>query len=112
MLQEQEQPLRRPMKPGSLMTPKQGGEFLGIKLNTLYEMTSQGRVRERKVGHRCALRLTRWSRNKGQRGRRFGEREVGSRDYWSTVVRRITDRRLFWRSNIPTPLTPEIDLEG
>jgi len=34
-----------------LMTPEQCAEFLGIKINTLYVMKSQGRIPYRKVGH-------------------------------------------------------------
>ena len=50
MLHKQEQPLSRP--PGVLlMTPEQCAEFLGIKINTLYVMKSQGRIPYRKVGH-------------------------------------------------------------
>jgi excisionase family DNA binding protein len=33
------------------MTPEQCAEFLGIKINTLYVMKSQGRIPYRKVGH-------------------------------------------------------------
>lgn len=33
------------------MTPEECAEFLGIKINTLYVMTSQGRISYRKVGH-------------------------------------------------------------
>lgn len=39
----------RPLK--QLMTPEQCAEFLGIKVNTLYVMKSQGRIPYRKVGH-------------------------------------------------------------
>ena len=52
MLQEPEQAFRRPPKSrSSLMTPEQCAEFLGIKINTLYVMKSQGRIPYRKVGH-------------------------------------------------------------
>jgi len=51
MIQEQEHTLRRPPRSGSLMTPEQCAEFLGIKINTLYVMKSQGRIPYRKVGH-------------------------------------------------------------
>ena len=51
MLHKQEQPLSRPPRSGSLMTPEQCAEFLGIKINTLYVMKSQGRIPYRKVGH-------------------------------------------------------------
>jgi excisionase family DNA binding protein len=37
--------------PIQLMTPEQCAEFLGIKVNTLYVMKSQGRIPYRKVGH-------------------------------------------------------------
>jgi excisionase family DNA binding protein len=51
MLQEQKQ-TSRPLQPSaSLMTPEQCAEFLGIKINTLYVMKSQGRIPYRKVGH-------------------------------------------------------------
>jgi excisionase family DNA binding protein len=50
MLQEQGQAVRRPPR-SSLMTPEQCAEFLGIKINTLYVMKSQGRIPYRKVGH-------------------------------------------------------------
>ena len=51
-MQEQEHTLRRlPKSSGSLMTPEQCAEFLGIKVNTLYVMKSQGRIPYRKVGH-------------------------------------------------------------
>jgi excisionase family DNA binding protein len=52
MLQEQKQTSRRPLQPSaSLLTPEQCAEFLGIKINTLYVMKSQGRIPYRKVGH-------------------------------------------------------------
>jgi len=50
MLHKQDQPLSRPPK-ALLMTPEQCAEFLGIKINTLYVMKSQGRIPYRKVGH-------------------------------------------------------------
>ena len=50
MLHKQEQPLSRPPR-ALLMTPEQCAEFLGIKINTLYVMKSQGRIPYRKVGH-------------------------------------------------------------
>jgi excisionase family DNA binding protein len=34
-----------------LMTPEQCAEFLGLQVNTLYVMKSQGRIPYRKVGH-------------------------------------------------------------
>jgi excisionase family DNA binding protein len=52
MQEEPQQPLRRPPGlSGSLMTPEQCAAFLGIKINTLYVMKSQGRIPYRKVGH-------------------------------------------------------------
>ena len=52
MIQEQEDTFKRPPRlSGSLMTPEQCAEFLGIKINTLYVMKSQGRIPYRKVGH-------------------------------------------------------------
>jgi excisionase family DNA binding protein len=50
MLQEQEQAVSR-LPRSLLMTPEQCAEFLGIKINTLYVMKSQGRIPYRKVGH-------------------------------------------------------------
>jgi excisionase family DNA binding protein len=50
MIQEQEHTFGRPLR-SSLMTPEQCAEFLGIKINTLYVMKSQGRIPYRKVGH-------------------------------------------------------------
>ena len=50
MLHKQEQSLSRPPR-ALLMTPEQCAEFLGIKINTLYVMKSQGRIPYRKVGH-------------------------------------------------------------
>jgi excisionase family DNA binding protein len=49
-LHKQEQPLSRTPR-ALLMTPEQCAEFLGIKINTLYVMKSQGRIPYRKVGH-------------------------------------------------------------
>ena len=52
MLQEQKQTSRRVFQPTAwLMTPEQCADFLGIKINTLYVMKSQGRIPYRKVGH-------------------------------------------------------------
>ena len=50
MLHKHEQPLCKPPR-ALLMTPEQCAEFLGIKINTLYVMKSQGRIPYRKVGH-------------------------------------------------------------
>jgi excisionase family DNA binding protein len=66
MLQGQEQVVRRP--PGSsLMTPEQCAEFLGIKINTLYVMKSQGRIPYRKVGHLLRFdfdEIVEWTKDK------------------------------------------------
>jgi excisionase family DNA binding protein len=68
MLEDQEHPLRRPPKPsGSLLTPEQCAEFLGIKINTLYVMKSQGRIPYRKVGHLLRFdfeEIVEWTRDK------------------------------------------------
>ena len=42
---------KAPVQERQLMTPEQCAEFLGIKINTLYVMKSQGRIPYRKVGH-------------------------------------------------------------
>ena len=69
MLEEQKQTLRRLLespKP-SLMTPEQCAEFLGIKINTLYVMKSQGRIPYRKVGHLLRFdfeEIVEWTKNK------------------------------------------------
>ena len=50
------------------MTPEQCAEFLGIKINTLYVMKSQGRIPYRKVGHLLRFdfeEIVEWT--KGQR---------------------------------------------
>jgi excisionase family DNA binding protein len=68
MLQEQKQTLRRPLQPSaSLMTPEQCAEFLGIKINTLYVMKSQGRIPYRKVGHLLRFdfdEIVEWTKDK------------------------------------------------
>ena len=69
MLQEQKQTSSRPLEsPGpSLMTPEQCAEFLGIKINTLYVMKSQGRIPYRKVGHLLRFdfdEIVEWTKNK------------------------------------------------
>jgi excisionase family DNA binding protein len=66
MLQEQEQVVRRPPR-SSLMTPEQCAEFLGIKINTLYVMKSQGRIPYRKVGHLLRFdfdEIVEWTKDK------------------------------------------------
>ena len=66
MLQEQKQTSRRPIHP-SLMTPEQCAEFLGIKINTLYVMKSQGRIPYRKVGHLLRFdfdEIVEWTKDK------------------------------------------------
>jgi len=69
MLQEQKQTSRRPLESlgPSLMTPEQCAEFLGIKINTLYVMKSQGRIPYRKVGHLLRFdfeETVEWTKNK------------------------------------------------
>jgi excisionase family DNA binding protein len=68
MLQEQKQTLRRPLRTSSsLMTPEQCAEFLGIKINTLYVMKSQGRIPYRKVGHLLRFvfdEIVEWTKDK------------------------------------------------
>jgi excisionase family DNA binding protein len=68
MLQEQKQTSRRPLHPSaSLMTPEQCAEFLGIKINTLYVMKSQGRIPYRKVGHLLRFdfdEIVEWTKDK------------------------------------------------
>ena len=49
------------------MTPEQCAEFLGIKINTLYVMKSQGRIPYRKVGHRLRFdfdEIVEWTKDK------------------------------------------------
>jgi len=51
----------------SLMTPEQCAEFLGIKINTLYVMKSQGRIPYRKVGHLLRFdfdEIVEWTKDK------------------------------------------------
>ena len=68
MLEEQKQALRRPLhRSPSLMTPEQCAEFLGIKINTLYVMKSQGRIPYRKVGHLLRFdfeEIVEWTKDK------------------------------------------------
>ena len=66
MIQEQEHTLGRPLR-SSLMTPEQCAEFLGIKINTLYVMKSQGRIPYRKVGHLLRFdfdEIVEWTKDK------------------------------------------------
>ena len=49
------------------MTPEQCAQFLGIKINTLYVMKSQGRIPYRKVGHLLRFdfqEIVEWTKNK------------------------------------------------
>lgn len=67
MLQEQEQVVVRRPPRSSLMTPEQCAEFLGIKINTLYVMKSQGRIPYRKVGHLLRFdfeEIVEWTKDK------------------------------------------------
>jgi len=69
MLQEQKQTSSRPLESSgqSLMTPEQCAEFLGIKINTLYVMKSQGRIPYRKVGHLLRFdfdEIVEWTKDK------------------------------------------------
>jgi len=68
MLEELKQTLRRSLQPSpSLMTPEQCAEFLGIKINTLYVMKSQGRIPYRKVGHLLRFdfdEIVEWTKDK------------------------------------------------
>jgi excisionase family DNA binding protein len=69
MLEEQKQTLPRPVisSAPSLMTPEQCAEFLGIKINTLYVMKSQGRIPYRKVGHLLRFdfdEIVEWTKSK------------------------------------------------
>jgi excisionase family DNA binding protein len=68
MLEEQKQALRRSLQPCAwLMTPNQCAEFLGIKINTLYVMKSQGRIPYRKVGHLLRFdfeEIVEWTKDK------------------------------------------------
>src|ERR1041385_2900951 len=68
MLPEPKQTSRRPLHPSaSLMTPEQCAEFLGIKINTLYVMKSQGRIPYRKVGHLLRFdfeEIVEWTKDK------------------------------------------------
>ena len=66
MIQEQEHTFGRPLR-SSLMTPEQCAEFLGIKINTLYVMKSQGRIPYRKVGHLLRFdfeEIVEWTKHK------------------------------------------------
>ena len=53
------------------MTPEQCAGFLGIKINTLYVMKSQGRIPYRKVGHLLRFdfeEIVEWTKNKNEFG--------------------------------------------
>ena len=66
MLHKQEQPLSRSPR-ALLMTPEQCAGFLGIKINTLYVMKSQGRIPYRKVGHLLRFdfdEIVEWTKDK------------------------------------------------
>ena len=66
MLHNQEQPLSKAPR-ALLMTPEQCAEFLGIKINTLYVMKSQGRIPYRKVGHLLRFdfdEIVEWTKDK------------------------------------------------
>ena len=68
MLEEQKQISRTPFHPSTLlMTPEQCAEFLGIKINTIYVMKSQGRIPYRKVGHLLRFdfdEIVEWTKDK------------------------------------------------
>jgi excisionase family DNA binding protein len=73
MLEEQKQTLHRPLESSGpfLMTPEQCAQFLGIKINTLYVMKSQGRIPYRKVGHLLRFdfeEIVEWTKNKNEFG--------------------------------------------
>lgn len=49
------------------MTPEQCAQFLGIKVNTLYVMKSQGRIPYRNAGHLLRFdfeEIVEWTKNK------------------------------------------------
>lgn len=74
MLEEQKQTWHRPLESSgpSLMTPEQYAQFLGIKINTLYVMKSQGRIPYRKVGHLLRFdfeEIVEWTKNKNEFGK-------------------------------------------
>jgi hypothetical protein len=62
------------------MKPEQCAEFLGIKINTLYVMKSQGRIPYRKVGHLLRFDLTRLSN-----GPRTKKNELGNENNSGTI---------------------------
>jgi excisionase family DNA binding protein len=69
MLEEQKQTWHGPLESSgpSLMTPEQCAHFLGIKINTLYVMKSQGRIPYRKVGHLLRFdfdEIVEWTKDK------------------------------------------------
>lgn len=54
-----------------MMTPEQCAQFLGIKINTLYVMKSQGRIPYRKVVHLLRFdfeEIVEWTKNKNEFG--------------------------------------------
>jgi excisionase family DNA binding protein len=62
------------------MTPEQCAEFLGIKINTLYVMKSQGRIPYRKVGHLLRFdfdEIVEWTKDK--------ENELGNENNSGTI---------------------------
>jgi excisionase family DNA binding protein len=62
------------------MKPEQCAEFLGIKINTLYVMKSQGRIPYRKVGHLLRFdfdEIVEWTKDK--------ENELGNENNSSTI---------------------------
>ena len=69
ILEEQKQTLHRPLESSGLflMTPEQCAQFLGIKINTLYVMKSQGRIPYRKAGHLLRFdfeEIVEWTKDK------------------------------------------------
>jgi excisionase family DNA binding protein len=62
------------------MKPEQCAEFLGIKINTLYVMKSQGRIPYRKVGHLLRFdfdEIVEWTKDK--------ENELGNENNSGTI---------------------------
>ena len=63
-----------------MMTPEKCAEFLGIKINTLYVMKSQGRIPYRKVGHLLRFdfdEIVEWTKDK--------ENEFGNENNSGTI---------------------------
>jgi hypothetical protein len=75
MLEDQEHPLTKPPKSSgsTVMTPEQCAEFLGIKINILYVMKSQGRIPYRKVGHLLRFDSKKLSNGPGTKTNDFGK---------------------------------------